>query len=284
MQGETAAPPNAGLQFVAALPMYDLPGLGEAHAMWWRGLARHLRAEGICEVPGRLATAGAGDPYRLWRDPGLLLSQTCGYPLVHFLNEQLRVVATPRYDAPGCHGADYCSLVLVRSDDPAERVDDLADSVAVINAWDSQSGMSALRATVAPAAAARGGRFFRAVEVSGNHLASAAAVAEGRARVCAVDCVTHALAARHLPEALAGTRILCRSPAAPALPYVTAAGNAELLPRLRAALGAATTDPALAEVRAELLIGGFEVLADDAYDRILEIERAAAAEGYPKLQ
>ena len=63
--------------------------------------------------------------------------------------------------------------------------------------------MSALRALIAPHAAS--GRFFAEVRVSGAHSASLAMVARGEADVAAIDCVVHALLARHRPGALHGT-------------------------------------------------------------------------------
>jgi hypothetical protein len=77
---------------VVGLPMYDLPGLAEVHAAWWAGLARHLRAAGLAEVPTALSGL---DTAALWSHPELLLAQTCGYPLTHGYAGQLRVVATP---------------------------------------------------------------------------------------------------------------------------------------------------------------------------------------------
>jgi ABC-type phosphate/phosphonate transport system substrate-binding protein len=144
--------------------------------------------------------------------------------------------------------------------------------------------MSALRATVAPIAGKSRLPFFRRVVVSGAHLESVRHVAEANADVCAIDCVTHELIARDMPQRLEGARVLCRTPSAPALPYITSAANAERLPALRSALSAATADPALAEVREKLLIEGFDVLPENAYDRIRELEERAAAQGYPELR
>jgi len=65
--------------------------------------------------------------------------------------------------------------------------------------------------------------------------------------------------------------------AAPSLPYITRKDiPADDLRRLLAGLQAAVQDPALAEARAALLIRDIVVLPLEAYDRILEIEEAAA--------
>ena len=48
----------------------------------------------------------------------MFFSQACGYPLITSLAGKVSLLATPCYDAPGCEGPDYCSLVIVRGDAP----------------------------------------------------------------------------------------------------------------------------------------------------------------------
>lgn len=265
---------------IASLGMYDLPEVADATDAWWAGLARALSREGVADVPARLTRDRAVQA--VWRAPDLLLSQTCGYPLTHEFAGRLRVVATPCYDCFGCDGPNYRSLIIVRADDAARSLADLRGRVAAVNAADSQSGYSALRAEVAPLA--KSGRFFARVTTSGGHAASLALVTGGEADVCAVDCVTHALLARYRPAAVATLRVLARTAAAPGLPYVTRAGAGDdLVERLRAALVAALADPDLTAARTALLIAGAQVLPEDGYDRITEIERAAQAHGYAQV-
>lgn len=265
---------------IASLPMYDLPEVAWATDAWWGGIARALDREGLADVPAALTRDLA--PAEVWRSPDLLFGQTCGYPLTHAFRGRLRVVATPAYAAPQCDGADYCSVIVVRADDPAASIADLRGRRAAVNGRESQSGYSALRAAVAPHA--RGGRFFARVAESGAHAASLAMVAAGEADVCATDCVTHALLARHRPGALEGLRVLACTPTAPGLPYVTRAHtDAATVARLRRALWAALEDPALEAAREALLISGIEVLPDAAYDRIMDLERQAEALGYARV-
>ena len=68
---------------IANLPMYDLPEIRHATDDWWSGLARAFRRAGISDVPDRLDRERAMP--EVWRDPGLVLSQACGYPLLHDL-------------------------------------------------------------------------------------------------------------------------------------------------------------------------------------------------------
>jgi ABC-type phosphate/phosphonate transport system substrate-binding protein len=263
-----------------SLPMYDLPELRPALAAWWAGLARHLARGGVPEVPPALAFGGSASA--LWRRPGLLLSQCCGYDLVGAQAGVLRPLATPCYAAPGCAGARYRSVVVVAEDAAAASLEDLRGGTCAINGWDSHSGMSALRALIAPRAGE--GRFFGAVRVSGAHVLSLAMVARGEADVAAIDCVVHALLARHRPAALRGTRPLAESAAAPAPPFVTRAhAPPDLLVRLRASLLSTFEDPALAAAREALLLAGIEFLPAAAYLRISAFERYAARLGYPLL-
>lgn len=260
--------------------MYDLSGLEAATDAWWAGLAAAMAAEGIAEAPASLTRGGSAEEH--WLAPDLLLSQTCGYPLTHVLAGRVALVATPVYACPGCSDGNYRSEILVRADNRAERLEDLRGGRAVANSRDSQSGYSALRHAVARFA--RDQAFFGSVQFSGSHLRSMETVAAGEADVCAIDGVTFHLLTRLRPDLTRPLRVIARSADAPALPYITRRNVPEdTLARLRAALRRAATDPALAAVRAELLLEGFVVKPLAAYDRILELETAAADAGYPDL-
>jgi ABC-type phosphate/phosphonate transport system substrate-binding protein len=254
--------------------MYSLPEVAGATRAWWSGLAHHFARAGIGGVPAALTHPK--NVYGHWTEPNLLFSQTCGFPLTHDLAGKVRYVATPRYEAPGCSGAYYCSFIVVGEDSPAVDLADLKGGVCAVNGTDSQSGYNVLRAMAAPLA--QGRPFFSRTVVSGGHRASIVLVRHGTADVAAIDCVTHALLSSHAPDVLRGTRVLCRSLPAPGLPYVTAgSAPADLLERLRDGLFAALADPNLVGTRAALLLAGAEVLADDAYDVIPEMERAGVS-------
>jgi ABC-type phosphate/phosphonate transport system substrate-binding protein len=265
---------------LASLPMYDFPELAPASAGWWAGLRRHFQAQGVAELPETLTKVG--DPITHWDDAPPIFSQTSGYPMTHALARKVRLLATPRYAAPGCAGPTYVSWVVVRRDDPAERFADLRGRRPAFNGRDSQSGYNVLRTLAAPLAT--DGRFFARGIESGAHRKSMALVVAGEADVATIDCVSYALIARNAPDEAANLRVLCASAAAPALPYVTAASTDDATVRkLQAGIRAACSDPALAAVREALLIEGCEILPLSCYDIILEIEREAAARGYPEL-
>lgn len=265
---------------LAGLTMYDLEPVRAATDAWWAGLARACTREGIADIPEALWRGGPRET--LWQAPNLLLSQTCGYPLLKHFTGHLKLLATPVYGAPGCDGPNYRSLIVVGADNPARTLEDLRGGICAINDWDSQSGMNVLRHTIAPLA--RDGRFFGDVKVAGKHQLSIAMIARGEADVAAIDCVTHGLMARHDPASVAGTRVLVQTQAAPALPYVTGSRTApDDWTRLRAALDRALADPDLAPARDALMIQGFADLSLADYGIMLEMEAGAAAAGYAQL-
>ena len=267
------------MMVLASLPMYDLEPLRDATDAWWRALAQAFRERGLENVPVRLDRA---DRHDHWSSRDLLLSQTCGWPLVNAFAGRLRLLATPRYDVPCCQGSDYCSLILVRHTSRVAELDDLRGLRAAINGADSHSGYNALRATIAPLASA--GTFFGDVLVSGSHRGSLAMVAQGTADVCAVDCVSFALMQETMPDATEGVRVLATTRCAPALPYVTAAqrGDDEV-EALRECLLAAASDPRLDDVRRRLRLKGFAILPLEAYDRISAFVAMARDCGYPEV-
>ena len=68
--------------------------------------------------------------------------------------------------------------------------------------------------------------------------------------------------------------------ASPGLPLITALGTSDdVLAALRAALDEVARDPALAWVRAALLLDGFAATVAADYEPILDMERTAASQG-----
>jgi ABC-type phosphate/phosphonate transport system substrate-binding protein len=265
---------------IASLPMYDWPEVRQATDAWWAGLARHLRDEGF-DAPDML-TRGGDSATTQWRRPDLVLSQTCGYPLMHDFKDRLEVLATPAYGVEGCSGPLYSSAIVVRSDAGISRLEDLKGATAAYNALDSLSGHLAIKCVFAPLSS--DGRFFGRIVKSGGHLNSMQLVGEHKADVAAIDCVTYALAQRYRPDLTAGLAVIAHGPAAPGLPYVTAAGRPpDEVAGFKRALAAAAADPALAGARDVLFIAGLEFLPPDAYHSVLDLEAACDAVGYVAL-
>ena len=264
---------------VASLGMYDFPWTADANDALWSGLADRLVAAGL-DAPRRLSRGA--DLHELWRDPKLIFGQTCGYPYVTQLRGKTVLVATPVYAFSGCEGASHASLIVADGRRGDRSLVDFAGARAAINARDSNSGMNLFRAAVAPLA--NGNPFFRQIVVTGSHEASLAAVSAGDADITAIDCVSFALLRRGQPELTERVAIIARTPLSPVLPFVMSAALAPShLDAARATLFAALEDPALADARATLGLIGAEILDDDDYRRVAQLEREAIAAGYPEL-
>ena len=271
---------GANGSLTAGLPMYDPPELHGLVDAWWEALALAFRAEGIPGVPDRLDRSVPLDA--LWGSPDLLLTQTCGFPLFGSYADRLQYVATPRYAAHGCAGADYCSWIVVNASSSARSIDDLRGARCSISARISHSGYNALRGLIAPLST--DGRFFGSVSLSGGHAESLAQLARGEVDVAAIDCITYALLGRCRPQVVGVTRIVGRTMSAPGLPYATRIdAPPELVARLRAGLARAFADPGLQPLREALLIDGLEVLDPRAYGCMAELENEARQRRYVEL-
>lgn len=263
---------------VASLGMYDLPHLRQANDRLWSAIAARLRHAGLSGVPDRLdrdrPLAG------IWDDPGLLLAQTCGYPLRTRWRDRLSYVATPVYAGEGCDGYRHRSRFVVRRDDAAVGLTALAGRRAAINSMDSNTGMNLLRRAVAPLHS--GGRFFAGVVVTGSHAASLDAVMTGAADVAAIDAVTFDHLASQEPGPTARTRTIGWSLPVPNLPFVTSVATPPVVvDLLRQAIAASIL--AERDAARTLLLRSITDIGLAAYDGIVRIEREARQLGYPDL-
>jgi ABC-type phosphate/phosphonate transport system substrate-binding protein len=266
--------------WVVALPMYDFPELAETHDRLWAILRAHLLSAGVSDLPPRLTRQM--HLAQIWRHPRLLLAQACEYPLAKHFAADVRLVATPRYGAPGCVAARYRSAIVVRNNDPADTLTGLRGRRCVINETHSNSGMNLLRAAVATQAA--GKSFFETVLVSGSHRRSVRMVVAGEADVAAIDCVTLAHLSQLDPRDVAALKILSWTHSTPCLPLITASGTSDvLLGQLRTALTALATDIKGTALAARLFLLGFDTCPRACFREVLELERSAAQQGYPAL-
>jgi ABC-type phosphate/phosphonate transport system substrate-binding protein len=265
---------------VASLLMYDRPDVVQnANNALWAALRDRLRARGL-DVPDALDRSGGHDSY--WLRPDLVFGQTCGYPYVQELKGRVRLVATPVFRYSGGRGARRASFIVVREDDPARSIADLAGKRAAINDWLSNSGMNLLRIAVAPLA--RDGRFFADVIVTGGHMMSIAAIREGRADTAAIDSITWGLHERHAPEMVAGIKIIGETPMGPGLPYITRLASSDAdVAALQQALAEVIADPANAEALDTLGLTGIEVFSDAEYAELEGFRDEARKLGYPKV-
>lgn len=257
-----------------AFPMYAVNPRDNARL--WQAV------QGLLQARGLSVRDGAGEALLAhWRSPELLLSQTCGFPLMTQL-PAVQTVGCFHYTAPGCEGIYYRSFLVARDTNRDKTLADFRGLRAVCNSVDSQSGYNALRNLIAPLAV--NGRFFSATLLSGSHRQSLITLAEGRADIAAIDCVTWALLQRHEPELLKGLSVVGETPAAPGLPLITAGStSAETLCLLRDALKTLVTAPDYREVCEAVLIGGFSEVSRQPYSLLLDWRDAAEKSGVTQL-
>ncbi|QIE28467.1 ABC transporter, phosphonate, periplasmic substrate-binding protein (plasmid) [Caballeronia sp. SBC2] len=215
-----------------------------------------------------------------WLRDDLLLSQTCGYPLVRALGGRVQLVTTPVFTIDGCEAGDYHSVLVARA---AAQVTSLAQCRglrAAYNTPDSNSGMNLLRGAVAPLA---GGRpFFASVIETGGHLASLQALQDDHADIAAIDCVSFAFVLEHVPDLARGLVEIGTTRSSPGLPLIA---SKRVPPEGIEALVSALAD-AVAHDRSlakRLKLGGFSRRPLDHYESIVEIETDAVKRGYPRL-
>lgn len=255
-----------------AFPMY---GVNQAdNERLWQAVQRLLLERGLAVNPW-----SGEDLHAHWQSGDLLLSQTCGFPLVTQLPE-VHTVGCFHYTAPGCEGIHYRSFLVAREANAGKTLADFRGQRAVCNSVDSQSGYNALRKMVAPLA--EQGRFFTQTSLSGSHRQSLIALAEGRADIAAIDCVTWALLQRHEPELVEGLSVVGETPLAPGLPLITA-GDASTVELLRDALRALVSDPQYRSVCEAMLIGGFSAVSREPYSLLLAWRDEAAELGVTRI-
>lgn len=256
---------------LASLPMY-LPSDNAAQALWC-DIAGLLHERVDSAIPEALTWPQ--DLLTHWRDPRLLLSQTCGYPLTTALRQQVQVVGTFSYDVPGADGIKCTSQLIRRSDDARTTLAAFAGSCLAFNSTDSQSGFNALRALVSGTQPQQ--PFFACALETGGHNASIEAVRVGRADMAAIDCVTLEIWKKTNPGLSGEIAVFGSTDAYTGLPLITAKDTpAQTVDALRSSLRAVATEARFAAVRAPFFISGFTATSTDDYAVCLRMEQAGA--------
>lgn len=244
-----------GLPMLASLPMYSFtPQYVEA---FWQKVRAALSSR---PLPETLSWPDPLLPH--WQHTALLLSQTCGYPLMTLLPE-VQVVGAFHYSAPGCEGPNYRSWIAVREQESGQTLADFQGRRLVFNSQDSYSGYhSLMNITGGPA-------FFCSAVASGGHRRSLQLLRSSRADIAAIDCISWALLKRDFPEEVNGLKIIGQTASVPGLPLITAAATPpEQLQDLREALTQVVRDPANRTLLAALLIADFEPLPRSAWQQL----------------
>jgi ABC-type phosphate/phosphonate transport system substrate-binding protein len=248
--------------------MYDWPEVSWANDALWSAIAERLNTRGIA-APARLDRTRPSED--VWRDPGLVLSQTCGYPFASRLSDKVRLVGTPIYEVDGCTGPFYSSFIITRIEAVERQLSDFRGRRIAFNARDSLSGYVAVIAAITACRLDAGD--FEWVE-TGSHRASLTAVVDGSADLAGIDSVCWGLAGRHQGDAVEGLRILERTPLRPGLPFITAGRRSEKeLATLRLALRHVLADPTTEAARAALFLKDFVVLDPSEYAPLADLYR-----------
>lgn len=253
-------------QGFAELLMYVAPDrVRQAQAQWLSHVLKLLGAE-------RLDATGL-ELKQLWLSPQLLVTQTCGYPLMTQLRGQVQLVGRPVYQLANSADGDHCSLIVARANDPRQQLADFRGCHGLLNSCDSNSGMNLFRHALAPLQ--RDGRFFTQVSLTGGHRNSLAAIKAGKGDLAAIDSVTFDYLARDLSEEVAGLKVIGRTACGPCLPYISHVGADAAT--IRQAMNQALSD--LPDVAQSLAITQVIPASEADYQVLLDYEAQAAQSG-----
>ncbi len=213
----------------------------------------------------------------LWLSPQLLLTQTCGYPLMTELQGKVQVVGRPVYQLPHSANGNHCSLLVAREDDPRQALVEFRGSHGLLNSRDSNSGMNLFRHALAPLQ--QNGAFFADVTLTGGHRSSLAAIKAGDGDLAAIDSVTFDYLARDGSEEVAGMKVIARTAEGPCLPYITRLGaDADAI---RAAMNQALNE--LPDVAHVLAISEVMSASVEDYQVLLDYRQQAVSQGLASL-
>jgi len=253
---------------IASLPMYDFPELRAQTDALWQAIRSQLRDRGVGDVPERL-TRPEGELADHWRLPELLLSHTCGYPVVRLLPD-LHVLGSFGVVAGGSSPAGrYRSVLVARADDPRSPGGVAAFDGARVAANDdgSLSGWISLGWALSQVDARPGSVVF-----TGAHAMSVVAVRDAEADLASIDAHSFALFREHRPDAVRGLVVVGQGPEVAVTPLITARGD--LVEVLRSAVGDAL-EALPAEVLSALMITGWVPHGRDDHLPVLELARTA---------
>ena len=263
---------------LASLPMYV--SNRDALTQLWAAVAAQLREQGLANTPQALTWPT--DLHAHWLNPDLLLSQTCGYPLMDDLAGKVQLVGCFQYDAPGCEGITCHSALIARDEHAALALEDFRGLRAAFNVSNSQSGYNAFRARFAPLSI--NGKFFRSTLETGSHRLSVDAVRTGLADLASIDCVTYDGLKRYSPEAVQGLHVVGNTEWYPGLPLITSGKtSARDLETMQGVFANLFSDPSVAQTLSNLGVVGFETPPAQIYQRCIDMRETAIALGYPKL-
>jgi ABC-type phosphate/phosphonate transport system substrate-binding protein len=238
---------------LASLAMYPFEQLNPAYDELWGSVHSQLPW-----TPARLNRTL--DVHDTWLQPELVVSQTCGWPLVTGLLDRVQVLGSFRHTQEQADGYRYRTVIVAGEQ---RELGDFAGERAAVNSEISLSGWVSLIVAVHGA----GGAWAGPVQWTGAHVESLRALQRGEAMVASIDSVSLAHIRRYLPELLDGLHEVGHGPLVPSLPLVASlARSDDEVAALRGALSAAakSADPVL-------MIDGFEPLDIEDYLSLLDL-------------
>ena len=267
---------------LASLPMYLVTPL--AVNQLWDWLKQDLIQQLGKSYP-QLALCDLKSPDNLhahWQEPSLLVSQTCGYPLMTELNKKVNLLGSFEYDAPYCNGIFCKSVVIAQANNLNNNLLHFKNTKVAFNSPQSQSGYNSFRHLIAPLS--QNGGFFENSISTGGHKASVLAVQSGQADIAAIDCVTYEGFCRYAPELTQGLKIINTTQAYPGLPLISALNTpTEVLDALKNSLSRIHLQEQLRDTLATLMIKQFKPSSWQDYEICLQMEKEAQTLGYQHL-
>ena len=236
---------------IAALPMYARAENRAAHDALWTLIRDGLRARGV-EAPEALDRET--DYMEGWGRPDLVLGQICNLPWRARFRDRVTLIGASDYGLPGAGPGEYYSVIVARADDPAPGSRFALNDPLSNSGWDLPQEW-----------ARQAGVTLRPVAVTGSHLGSLRAVAEGGADLAGIDAITFRNLQRWEPLA-AGLRVVARTATSPGMSFITAPGR-DPGPYREAIREAIAALPDWASE--DLGLRGLIVLPPSAYDRPL---------------
>ena len=230
------------------MAMYPRTELRDAWDTLYRSVAARV-AESCPNTP--LGLSWDIDPHDSWSDPKMALGQSCGWPLVTSLRDQVRVIGTFAPLIGDTVSPVYRSVIVARE---GAIHSELGRARAGVNSTDSLSGWISLLA----AFQVESSEWPGAKVVTGSHASSIEALRKNEADVAAIDAVTWAHHRRLAPQSLTGLGVIAHGPEVPCLPIVVPiATDAAAVEAWRHSFESAMLDPNLSDVRDALFIADF---------------------------
>ncbi len=266
------------MQLIANTRMY---GVGEKCRQLWNELIAHIsHGSGVSlEIVEHSAPAPVTD---LWARPDMGLVQMCGWPFWRW-DPRPNLVAAPVLDHPYCEDRPlYWTDMVVRSDETAERLEDLFERRFGWTVEHSHSGYNAPRRMLLPHFQRSGKHLFsQSLGPYNSPMGIIKAVLDDEIDVGPVDGYFHLLLQRYLPDLAAKLRTIAVSDLAPMPPFVASSGiTAGDLEKLRHSAAQAHLTPAARKVMADLAIARFVLPEAGFYETTEKWSEEAIANGY----